>query len=342
MWPGSDECPGPPGGAGSRPPPHHGRHLPPQLRHPISGQMLPPSSSSSHQHHHQGIYVNPRYETQRSRLVSDPAQKILIDYGTDDPPVVTPSSPHHHVSGGEGGGHHAHTQHHMPVSQRHAHQTSNHHSQHQHHNSREEGGGGGHHHYTSSRGDPIQVVDLDHDGEISITGQNPSLYLRHASYDAPPVAGVLLNSDRNYRSYYAETMSSDTSSAYSGSDTMHSLQSGQEDLDLSGLQESHVDSDEEDLAESIGSFTLRDQVRECLEKDPGDRNEEDIEVLKEFTHTLEAFAGITTAVRLKMCAVMVFAVVDKSDTIVMNHNEELDSWSVIINGAVRVEGKGFI
>ena len=39
-----------------------------------------------------------------------------------------------------------------------------------------------------------------------------------------------------------------------------------------------------------------------------------------------------------MCAVMVFAVVDKADTIVMNHEEELDSWSVIINGAVRVEG----
>ena len=36
------------------------------------------------------------------------------------------------------------------------------------------------------------------------------------------------------------------------------------------------------------------QVRECLEKDPADRNEEDIEVLKEFTHTLEAFAGITS------------------------------------------------
>ncbi len=33
------------------------------------------------------------------------------------------------------------------------------------------GGGGGHHHYTSSRGDPIQVVDLDHDAEISITGK---------------------------------------------------------------------------------------------------------------------------------------------------------------------------
>ena len=45
-----------------------------------------------------------------------------------------------------------------------------------------------------------------------------------------------------------------------------------------GLHESHVDSDEEDLAESIGSFTLRDTVRDCLEKDPTDRTAEDIEV----------------------------------------------------------------
>ena len=67
-----------------------------------------------------------RYETQRSRLVSDPSHKILIDYGTDDP-VVTQSahganknhpSPNHYqrsVSSGEGlSGHHAHTHHHMP------------------------------------------------------------------------------------------------------------------------------------------------------------------------------------------------------------------------------------
>ena len=54
--------------------------------------------------------------------------------------------------------------------------------------------------------------------------------------------------------------------------------------------------------------------------------------------TLEAFAGMTQAVRTKMCAVMVFAVVDKENTVVMNDKEELDSWSVIINGAVRVEG----
>jgi len=181
--------------------------------------------------------------------------------------------------------------------------------------------------------DPIQVVDLSSGEEVSITGQHPALYLRHP--DQPPVHPVMAGQDRHYRDRQSY---SDTSSLYSGSDTMHSLQSGHEEMDLSGLHESVVDSDEEDLAESIGSFTLRDAVRDCLEKDPGDRSEEDIEILMEFTHTLEAFADMTQAVRHKMCAVMVFAVVDKAGTIVMNDKEELDSWSVIINGAVRVEG----
>ena len=109
-------------------------------------------------------------------------------------------------------------------------------------------------------------------------------------------------------------------------------------VDLSGLHESVVDSDEEDLAESIGSFTLRDAVRDCLEKDPVDRGEEDVEILMEFTHTLEAFADMTQAVRRKMCKKMVFAVVDwPAGTVVLNDGEDLDSWCVVINGAVRVE-----
>jgi Rap guanine nucleotide exchange factor 2 len=33
----------------------------------------------------------------------------------------------------------------------------------------------------------------------------------------------------------------------------------------------------------------------------------------------------------------VFAIVEKAGTIVMNNGEELDSWSVIINGQVEVE-----
>ena len=98
-----------------------------------------------------------------------------------------------------------------------------------------------------------------------------------------------------------DAMSSDTSSAYSGSDTMQSVPSGTEEVDLSGLHESVVDSDEEDLAESIDSLTLRDTVRDCLEKDPADRSDEDIEIILEFTHSLEAFADMSLAVRRAMC-----------------------------------------
>lgn len=53
--------------------------------------------------------------------------------------------------------------------------------------------------------------------------------------------------------------SSDTSSAYSGSDTMTSVHSSSldaDEVDLSGLVESVVDSDEEDLAESMDVSVL--------------------------------------------------------------------------------------
>jgi len=189
--------------------------------------------------------------------------------------------------------------------------------------------------------DPVQIKDgdLNGRGEVSITGHHPALYFHHPTYgqDAPAVHGVLHYQDRQYRAF--DAVSSDTSSAYSGSDTMQSIQSGTEEVDLSGLHESVVDSDEEDLAESIDSLTLRDTVRDCLEKDPADRTEEDIEIILEFTHSLEAFADMSEAVRRAMCYVMVFAVVDKEGTVVMNDGEELDSWSVIINGAVRVDGE---
>ncbi|XP_022258450.1 rap guanine nucleotide exchange factor 2-like [Limulus polyphemus] len=145
--------------------------------------------------------------------------------------------------------------------------------------------------------------------------------------------GELFKSNRN-------SHGSDTSSAYSGSDTMQSVQSSLEDqeVDLSGLTESAVDSDdEEDLAELIDCLTVRDTVRECLEKDSSERTEDDIEVLLEFLQHLPAFANMTIAVRRALCAVMVFAVVQKAGTVVMNDGEELDSWSVIVNGQVEVD-----
>ncbi|XP_055549650.1 rap guanine nucleotide exchange factor 2 isoform X2 [Wyeomyia smithii] len=130
------------------------------------------------------------------------------------------------------------------------------------------------------------------------------------------------------------------SSDISQADTMTSVTSSSldsDEVDLSGLVESVVDSDEEDIAESIDSMSVRDTVRECLEKDPSDRTMDDIEILLEFTQKLKAFTNMTFAVRRALCSVMVFAVVEKAGTIVMNDGEELDSWSVLINGHVEIE-----
>ena len=53
------------------------------------------------------------------------------------------------------------------------------------------------------------------------------------------------------------------------------------DVDLSGLPEATVDSEEEededeDLERASDTLLGRDVVRECLEKDPADRNDDDI------------------------------------------------------------------
>ncbi|KAL3284268.1 hypothetical protein HHI36_018429 [Cryptolaemus montrouzieri] len=154
------------------------------------------------------------------------------------------------------------------------------------------------------------------------------------------VYGSNVNRPNLYYKCSRGSHSSDTSSAYSGSDTMasnHSEMDNTEELDLTGLMESAVDSDEEDdLAESIESLTVRDRVRDCLEKDASERTDEDIETLLEFTQHLTAFTNMTLAVRRELCAVMVFAVVEKAGTLVINDGEELDSWSVLINGCVEV------
>ncbi|KAL3876620.1 hypothetical protein ACJMK2_034439 [Sinanodonta woodiana] len=140
-------------------------------------------------------------------------------------------------------------------------------------------------------------------------------------------------------SYKRSSRASDTSSAYSGSDMMQSSLDDQDnaDIDLSGLVESIVDSDEEEgYADSTESLPVRDAVRECLEKEPKERKEDDIVVLLDFMQHFRAFANMTLATRRELCAVMVFAVVEKAGTIVMNNGEILDSWSVILNGQVEI------
>ncbi|XP_066508118.1 rap guanine nucleotide exchange factor 2 isoform X2 [Hoplias malabaricus] len=135
------------------------------------------------------------------------------------------------------------------------------------------------------------------------------------------------------------SIASDSGSS-SLSDIYQATESECGDVDLSGLPETAVDSDDDDEDEDVGRSSdplmSRDIVRDCLEKDPMDRTDDDIEQLLEFVQQLPAFASLSVSVRRELCAVMVFAVVERAGTIVLNHGEELDSWSVILNGAVEV------
>ncbi|XP_059778333.1 rap guanine nucleotide exchange factor 2 isoform X7 [Balaenoptera ricei] len=135
------------------------------------------------------------------------------------------------------------------------------------------------------------------------------------------------------------SITSDSGSS-SLSDIYQATESEAGEMDLSGLPETAVDSeddeDEEDIDRASDPLMSRDVVRDCLEKDPIDRTDDDIEQLLEFMHQLPAFANMTMSVRRELCAVMVFAVVERAGTIVLNNGEELDSWSVILNGSVEV------
>ncbi|KAM8900257.1 rap guanine nucleotide exchange factor 6 isoform 4-T4 [Spinachia spinachia] len=136
------------------------------------------------------------------------------------------------------------------------------------------------------------------------------------------------------------SIASDSGSS-SLSDIYQATESELGDVDLSGLPEAAVDSEEEeeedeDLERVSDTLLGRDLVRECLEKDPADRNDDDIEQLLEFMHQLPAFANMTMSVRRELCGVMVFEVVEQAGTVILHHKQELDLWYVILNGAVEI------
>ncbi|XP_078469619.1 rap guanine nucleotide exchange factor 2 isoform X9 [Lampetra planeri] len=126
------------------------------------------------------------------------------------------------------------------------------------------------------------------------------------------------------------------------SDIYQATESDPGDMDLTGLPEGLVDSeddeeeDEDEIERSGEALPSHDFVRDCLEKEPNDRTDDDIEQMLEFMHQLPAFANMTMSVRRELCAVMEFAVVEHAGTVVLNHGEELDSWSVILNGSVEI------
>ncbi|KAF7666715.1 hypothetical protein LDENG_00094700 [Lucifuga dentata] len=136
------------------------------------------------------------------------------------------------------------------------------------------------------------------------------------------------------------SIASDSGSS-SLSDIYQATESELGDVDLSGLPEAAVDSEEEeeedeDLERASDTLLGRDLVRECLEKDPADRYDDDIEQLLEFMHQLPAFANMTMSVRRDLCSVMVFEVVEQAGTVILHNKQELDLWYVILNGAVEI------
>ncbi|XP_072517789.1 rap guanine nucleotide exchange factor 6 isoform X2 [Salminus brasiliensis] len=136
------------------------------------------------------------------------------------------------------------------------------------------------------------------------------------------------------------SIASDSGSS-SLSDIYQATESEMGDVDLSGLPEAPVDSEDEeeedeDIERASDPLLGRDLVRECLEKEPADRNDDDIEQLLEFLHQLPAFANMTMSVRRELCTVMVFEVVEQVGTVILQDKQELDQWYVILNGSVEI------
>ncbi|XP_036380052.1 rap guanine nucleotide exchange factor 6-like isoform X1 [Megalops cyprinoides] len=136
------------------------------------------------------------------------------------------------------------------------------------------------------------------------------------------------------------SIASDSGSS-SLSDIYQATESEMGDVDLSGLPEAAVDSEEEeeedeDIERASDPLLGRDLVRECLEKEPADRNDDDVEQLLEFMHQLPAFANMTMSVRRELCTVMIFEVVEQAETVILHDGQELDLWYVILNGSVEM------
>uniref|UniRef100_A0A8C2SXI6 Rap guanine nucleotide exchange factor 6 n=1 Tax=Coturnix japonica TaxID=93934 RepID=A0A8C2SXI6_COTJA len=137
------------------------------------------------------------------------------------------------------------------------------------------------------------------------------------------------------------SIASDSGSS-SLSDIYQATESEMGDVDLTGLPEAPVDSEDEeeeedeDIDRTSDPLLGRDVVRECLEKEPADKTDDDIEQLLEFMHQLPAFANMTMSVRRELCSVMIFEVVEQAGAVILEDGQELDSWYVILNGTVEI------
>uniref|UniRef100_A0A671PWG1 Rap guanine nucleotide exchange factor 6-like n=1 Tax=Sinocyclocheilus anshuiensis TaxID=1608454 RepID=A0A671PWG1_9TELE len=183
-------------------------------------------------------------------------------------------------------------------------------------------------HKVNAGGERQLIVDV-HDASATLPGDLSKMHLTdhpHQQMHMPPSqSGCSIASD---------------SGSSSLSDIYQATESEMGDVDLSGLPEAPVDSEEEeedeDIERSSEALLGRDLVRECLEKDAVDRTDDDIEQLLEFMHQLPAFANMTMSVRRELCRVMMFEVLEQECTVILQDKQELDLWYVILNGAVEI------
>uniref|UniRef100_A0A5K4FE73 Rap guanine nucleotide exchange factor 2 n=1 Tax=Schistosoma mansoni TaxID=6183 RepID=A0A5K4FE73_SCHMA len=119
-----------------------------------------------------------------------------------------------------------------------------------------------------------------------------------------------------------------------GSDNSHCMDSEGDDDDDDEEEEEEEVEDEE--LESSSHESIRDAFWESILKLPSDRTQEDVDLLLENVEQLPAFSNLTKATCRSLCSVMVLAIIREAGQIVLNDNEVLDTWSVVLNGTVEV------
>ncbi|XP_023568888.1 rap guanine nucleotide exchange factor 6 isoform X3 [Octodon degus] len=174
------------------------------------------------------------------------------------------------------------------------------------------------------------IDDVDINSYLSLPADLTKMHLT----DSPHPQVTHVSSSQSGCSIASDSGSSSLSDIY------QATESEVGDVDLTRLPEGPVDSeDEEEEEEEIDRtdpLQGRDLVRECLEKEPADKTDDDIEQLLEFMHQLPAFANMTMSVRRELCSVMIFEVVEQAGAVILEDGQELDSWYVILNGTIEI------
>ncbi|OQV24790.1 Rap guanine nucleotide exchange factor 2 [Hypsibius exemplaris] len=153
----------------------------------------------------------------------------------------------------------------------------------------------------------------------------------------------------SYPPYDRSSHGSDSSSgAFSaGSESLSVLNNRQDstvpDTDSEDEVDLLEDPDMADGEESISSSscTFRDSLRDALMMDVGLRKREEnqaaVDIILDFMQRLPAFAPYTQNIQRSFCEEMMFASVAGAGCLVLQDGEELDSWTVVINGSLQVE-----